>query len=114
MRIKYLKSSVASLSILSGLFCFTGCQDDGVLKEVGIEEYVPQGTNDVAGSVLIHIIEEGDENSLVLPLSVLRMVDIETAQTITLNSTASNAMTASGVPLPKYRKHSTSHLRSFR
>lgn len=80
MRIKYLKNSVASLSILSGLFCFTGCQDDGVLKEVGIEEYVPQGTNDVAGSVLIHIIEEGDENSLVLPLSVLRMVDIETAQ----------------------------------
>ena len=61
MRIKYLKNSVASLSILSGLFCLTGCQDDGVLKgEVGIEEYVPQGTNDVAGSVLIHIIEEGD------------------------------------------------------
>ena len=48
MRIKYLKNSVASLSILSGLFCLTGCQDDGVLKgEVGIEEYVPQGTNDV-------------------------------------------------------------------
>ena len=58
MRIKYLKNSVASLSILSGLFCLTGCQDDGVLKEVGIEEYVPQGTNDVAGSVLIHIIED--------------------------------------------------------
>lgn len=81
MRIKYLKNSVASLSILSGLFCLTGCQDDGVLKgEVGIEEYVPQGTNDVAGSVLIHIIEEGDEDSRALPLSVLRMVDIETAQ----------------------------------
>lgn len=114
MRIKYLKNSVASLSILSGLFCLTGCQDDGVLKgEVGIEEYVPQGTNDVAGSVLIHIIEEGDEDSRALPLSVLRMVDIET-RTSTLNSTASNAKTASGVPLPKCRKHSTSHLWSFR
>ena len=81
MLIKYLKSSAASLSILSGLFCLTGCQDDGVLKgEVGIEEYVPQGTNDVAGSVLIHIVDEDDEESRALPLSVLRMVDIETAQ----------------------------------
>lgn len=81
MRIKYLKSSVASLLILSGLFCLTGCQDDENPKEeVGIEEYVPQGTSDVVGSVLIHIIDEDDKDSLALPLSVLRMVDIETAQ----------------------------------
>ena len=32
MRIKYLKNSVASLSILSGLFCLTGCQDDGLVS----------------------------------------------------------------------------------
>ncbi len=79
MRIKYLKSSVASLSFLSGLFGLTGCQESENLEEVvGIEEYVPQGTNDVVGSVLLHIIDEGDEDSLVLPLSVLRMVNIET------------------------------------
>lgn len=59
----------------------TGCQDNENLKEeVGIEEYVPQGTNDVVGSVLIHIIDEGDKENLALPLSVLRMVDIETEQ----------------------------------
>lgn len=115
MRIKYLKNSVASLSILSGLFCLTGCQDDGVLKgEVGIEEYVPQGTNDVAGSVLIHIIEEGDEDSRALPLSVLRMVDIETAQNEYVKFNCEQRNDGKWCAVAKCRKHSTSHLWLFR
>lgn len=115
MRIKYLKNSVASLSILSGLFCLTGCQDDGVLKgEVGIEEYVPQGTNDVAGSVLIHIIEEGDEDSRALPLSVLRMVDIETAQNEYVKFNCEQRKDGKWCAVAQMRKHSTSHLWSFR
>ena len=80
MRKKYLKGSMALLLLASGLTGLTSCQDDEIPGgETGIEEYVPQGANDVAGGALLHIIDEGDENSFALPLSVLRMVDIETA-----------------------------------
>ena len=80
MRKKYLKGSMALLLLASGLTGLTSCQDDEIPGgETGIEEYVPQGANDVAGGALLHIIDEGDEDSFALPLSVLRMVDIETA-----------------------------------
>ena len=80
MRIKRLKSS-ASLLLLAGLTCFTACQDDDVLKEdIGKEEYVPEGTKDVAGGALVHIIDEGDIANRALPLSALRKVEIEPGQ----------------------------------
>ncbi len=79
MKMKYLKSPVVALLLLGGLTCMVGCDDDETVGDVGIEEYVPQNTKDVAGGALVHIIDVNDEGSHALPLSVLRMVDIETA-----------------------------------
>lgn len=78
---KNLKSSVVSLLLLGGLVCFTGCQNDDELSEdASIEDYVPEGAKDVAGGALVHIIDEDDLENRALPLSVLREVDIEPAQ----------------------------------
>lgn len=73
--------SVFSLLLLAGLTCFTACQDDEVLKgDISKEEYVPEGTKDVAGGALVHIIDEGDIANRALPLSALRKVEIEPGQ----------------------------------
>ena len=76
MKMKYLKSPVMSLLLLGGLTCMVGCDDDEVVNGEVIEESVPQSTKDVAGSALVHIIDEGDASSRALPL-VLRMVGVD-------------------------------------
>lgn len=75
---RYLKRSVLSLLFMGGLVGLSGCQnDDEELEQVGIEQYVPEGSKDVVGGALVHIIDENDMDNFALPLSVLREVEIE-------------------------------------
>lgn len=79
MNMRYLKRSVLSLLCLGGLVGLSGCQDDEKLEQIGIEQYVPEGSKDVAGGALVHIVDENDMANFALPLSVLREVEIEAA-----------------------------------